>query len=87
MTLEEALAAYPFDPRYRDRPDLFQGLEKLRAFEDEGMRRNVFLAMTMPSERRAPREGRERWDQRPRRECLDQAPPDDQDEMERRYGR
>lgn len=42
MTFEQATTAYPHDPAHDGHADRFQGLEKLRAFSDPKMHRNVY---------------------------------------------
>jgi len=55
MTFEEANAAYPFDPTCEFRDDLV-GFEKLRAWRDPKMRRNIWWAMSqVPEHLRQPK--------------------------------
>lgn len=51
MTFEEADKEYPYDPRNEGHADRFHGLDKLRAFKEEVMRRAVYYAMTEKRDR------------------------------------
>ncbi len=51
MAFEEADKEYPYDPVNEGHADRFHGLDKLRAFREEGMRRSVYYAMTEKRDR------------------------------------
>jgi hypothetical protein len=82
VTFEEADAAYPYDPRVSVL--MLVGLEKLRAFEDAGMRRNLFelhQATAKVAARPEKPAGYVPWDQRPAPAALAENP----DESDRRF--
>jgi hypothetical protein len=71
----------PFDPAYDGRAHLLQGVEKVRAFKDEAMRRTVY---DIQSSLELKKWAKPVEPPKPREVPAD-APPGDQEELERRY--